>query len=413
MVAAAVETGPFDHLSDLLVGVPLPSTDAEEWRYSRVDRLETSRYRLAADLRGAGPLATVPDDVTGIIESLGATSGVAVLVDGALVHCELADAAAGAGVTFAVADSDDRGVADAAHDVFASLNRAVAESPIELDVPRTVRLDEPFVAISVVTSSGAVVAPRVTVRLGDGAAATLVELHRSGPVDALVVPVTEVTVGRDATLRHAVVQDLDVSATTVGSLTVTVEDNGTFDGWVAALGADWARLRMDCRLVGRGATGNLAALYAGTGDQMHDLRTFQDHIGRDTSSQLTFKGAVDDRSHAVYTGLIRIHPEGRGSNAVQSNRILTLSDEAWAESVPNLEIEQNDVRCAHASTVGPVDADQRFYLESRGVPGDVAERLIVAGFFDEILEQCPSPSVAALVRPRVAAAIGDAGGASS
>ena len=413
MVAAAVETGPFDHLTALLVGASLPSTDAEEWRYSRVDRLDTSRYRLAAELRDDESLPAVPDEVTAIIESLGATSGVVVLVDGALVLCELDAEAAGAGATFAAVPSTDRAVDATDHDVFASLNRAVAESPIELVVPRAVRLDAPFVVVSVVTSAGSVVAPRVTVRLADGAAATLVEVHRSGPVDALVVPVTDVTVGRDATLRHAVVQDLADSATTVGSLVVTVEDNGTFDGWVAALGADWARLRMDCRLVGRGATGNLAALYTGTGDQMRDLRTFQDHIGRDTSSQLTFKGAVDDRSHAVYTGLIRIHPEGRGSNAVQSNRILTLSDEAWAESVPNLEIEQNDVRCAHASTVGPVDADQRFYLESRGVPSDVAERLIVSGFFDEILDRCPVAAVAALARPGIAEALGDAGASGS
>lgn len=413
MVAAAVETGPFDHLTDLLAGVPLPSTDAEEWRYSRVDRLDVSRYRRAADLRGGDALPDAPADAAAVIESLGETSGVVVLVDGALVRCELAPEASDAGATFATVASVDRAVDDADHDVFASLNRVVAESPIELVVPRAVRLDAPFVVVSVATSAGAVVAPRVSVRLDDGAAATLVEVHRSGPVDALVVPVTEVAVGRDATLRHAVVQDLDASATTVGSLVVTVDDNGTFDGWVAALGADWARLRMDCRLVGRGATGNLAALYTGTGDQMHDLRTFQDHVGRDTSSQLTFKGSVDDRSHAVYTGLIRIQPNGRGSNAVQSNRILTLSDDAWAESVPNLEIEQNDVRCAHASTVGPVDADQRFYLESRGVPSDVAERLIVAGFFDEILERCPVGPLAALVRPRVAEALGDTGGATS
>jgi Fe-S cluster assembly protein SufD len=136
---------------------------------------------------------------------------------------------------------------------------------------------------------------------------------------------------------------------------------------------------------------------------MRDLRTFQDHLDRDTTSNLAFKGAVGGRAHAVYTGLIRIHPEARGSNAEQSNRIMTLSDEAWAESVPNLEIEHNDVRCAHASTVGPVDADQRFYLESRGVPTEVAERLIVAGFFDEVLDRCPVPGVADLVRPRVAA----------
>jgi Fe-S cluster assembly protein SufD len=114
-----------------------------------------------------------------------------------------------------------------------------------------------------------------------------------------------------------------------------------------------------------------------------------------------FKGAVGGQSRSIYTGLIRVEKDARGTNAFQTNRNLKLSDTAWAESVPNLEIETNDVKCSHASTVGPVDEEQVFYLESRGVPTEIAERLIVAGFFDEVLEQFP---VAAAV-PLIAAAI--------
>ena len=139
---------------------------------------------------------------------------------------------------------------------------------------------------------------------------------------------------------------------------------------MAAFGGEYARLRTDCRLVGRGASGNLVSLYFGDGHQMLDFRTFQDHAAPDTTSDLLFKGAVDDDSHSVYTGLIRVRPTARGTNAFQTNRNIKLSDRAWAESVPNLEIENNDVRCSHASTVGPIDDEQRFYLESRGVPPD-------------------------------------------
>ena len=134
---------------------------------------------------------------------------------------------------------------------------------------------------------------------------------------------------------------------------------------------------------------------------MLDLRTFQEHRAPDTTSNLLFKGAVGDHSHSVYTGLIRIKPDARGSNAVQTNRNLKLSEHAWAESVPNLEIENNDVHCSHASTVGPVDEDQRFYLESRGVPTAVADRLIVGGFFDEVLDDLPVPQLAESVRARL------------
>ena len=121
----------------------------------------------------------------------------------------------------------------------------------------------------------------------------------------------------------------------------------------------------------RGSTRQVALYFAG-GEQMHNFRTIQDHDAPHTTSDLLFKGAVQDSARSVYTGLIRIRPHARGTSAFQTNRNLTLSEGAWAESVPNLEIETNDVRCSHASTVGPIDADQRFYLESRGIPTSIA-----------------------------------------
>jgi len=129
----------------------------------------------------------------------------------------------------------------------------------------------------------------------------------------------------------------------------------------------------------------------------------QDHAAPKTTSDLLFKGAVLDHAKSVYTGLIRIRPNAKGSVAFQTNRNLTLSEGSWAESVPNLEIETNDVKCSHASTVGPIDEEQRFYLESRGIPPEVAERLVVLGFFDEVLEQLPVGPLASELRARVGA----------
>ena len=135
-----------------------------------------------------------------------------------------------------------------------------------------------------------------------------------------------------------------------------------------ALGGDYARVRTEARVSGAGASTRQVALYFAGGDQMHDFRTIQDHDAPHTTSDLLFKGAVQDRARSVYTGLIRIRTHARGTDAFQTNRNLTLGEQAWAESVPNLEIETNDVRCSHASTVGPIDPEQRFYLESRGIP---------------------------------------------
>jgi len=112
---------------------------------------------------------------------------------------------------------------------------------------------------------------------------------------------------------------------------------------------------------------------------------------------------VQDHAKSVYTGLIKIRHDAKGSQAFQTNRNLTLSSGAWAESVPNLDIETNDVKCSHASTVGPIDEEQRFYLESRGIPPEIAERLVVLGFFDEVLEQLPVGPLAAQLREQVGA----------
>jgi Fe-S cluster assembly protein SufD len=210
-------------------------------------------------------------------------------------------------------------------------------------------------------------------------------------------------VERDARLGFLTVQDLGPRVWQVATQVANVDAQATLTSSLAAFGGEYARLRTDCRLVGRGASGNLISLYFGAGHQMLDLRTFQDHAAPDTTSDLLFKGAVDDDSHSVYSGLIRVRPAARGTNAFQTNRNIKLSDRAWAESVPNLEIENNDVRCSHASTVGPIDDEQRFYLESRGVPTDEAERLIVSGFFDEVLGRSPVPAVVPLLRSTVGA----------
>jgi Fe-S cluster assembly protein SufD len=134
---------------------------------------------------------------------------------------------------------------------------------------------------------------------------------------------------------------------------------------------------------------------------MLDFRTLQDHDAPNTHSDLLFKGAVEDAAHSVYSGLVRLRPQAQKARAYQTNRNLVLSEGAGAESIPNLEIEANDVRCSHASAVGPIDDDQRYYLESRGVRPDEAERLIVLGFFDDVFERLPLSSLSRRLRGAV------------
>jgi Fe-S cluster assembly protein SufD len=195
---------------------------------------------------------------------------------------------------------------------------------------------------------------------------------------------------------------LDRSAWQLGYVASRIERDGSLRSFSAALGGDYARLCTHSTLGGEAASSELLAAYLGDGTQVQDMRTFQEHAAPRTRSNLIFMGAVDDSARSVYSGLIRIHKGARKSNAAQTNRNLVLSDGAHADSVPNLDIEENDVRCSHASAVGPIDRAQRFYVESRGVPPHVAERLILLGFFDDLLGRAPEPGVAQYLRGVVA-----------
>jgi Fe-S cluster assembly protein SufD len=379
----------------------LPTTEEEVWRYSRIDDLDLDAY---APLSSSNePVADAPTS-----HLLSQVAGTIVVVDGRIARTELDPRWAERGVTLGpVADRPDGadllGAVPGEVDRLTALHDAFSVDPVALVVPDGVTVDQPFLIVDHVATAGAATFPHLIVRLGADAEATVVDHHTGDDVDALVVPIIELAVGPSARLHYLNLQERGPRTWQIASQRSRVEGQATLVAAQAALGGAYARTRADCRLAGRGATGNLLAVYYGDDDQTLDFRTFQDHAAPDTTSNLLFKGAVAGRSRSVYTGLIRVRPEGRGTNAFQTNRTIKLSDDAWAESVPNLEIENNDVHCSHASAVGPIDEEQRFYLESRGVPPSVAERLIVAGFFDEVLDQYPAPEAAASIRAGVAA----------
>lgn len=331
------------------------------------------------------------------------------MVDGVVSVGEVPADWTARGVVIAAASTLDEAaaglgtVATDGPDVFASWNDAFLTDAVVVSVPRGVELDRPVVVHHHLASAGVAVFPRLVVRLGDGAAATVVDRVTSGDAAVLSVPLTELDLARGSRLRHLHVQELGAAGWQIGSLVARIDQEADLSAALVGLGGDYARLRTDVHLAGRGANGDLTSAYFGERDQTLDFRTFQHHDAPDTTSNLLFKGAVGGRSRSVYTGLIRVDKEARGTNAFQTNRNIKLSDDAWAESVPNLEIETNDVRCSHASTVGPVDPEQHFYLESRGVPPTAADRLIVAGFFDEVLRDLPAVGAIDGVRAAFAA----------
>ena len=131
----------------------------------------------------------------------------------------------------------------------------------------------------------------------------------------------------------------------------------------------------------------MLGVFFADGTQHFDHRSVQDHVAPSCTSDLLYKGALKGASRAVYSGWVHVRKDAQKTNAMQTSRNIVLSDRAKADAIPNLEIEANDVRCGHAASVGPVEEEQLFYLQSRGIPRDVAERLIVFGFFQEVLDR--------------------------
>ena len=207
---------------------------------------------------------------------------------------------------------------------------------------------------------------------------------------------TELVAEDGAALAYVSLQTLPDEDWSIARLAARGGGGSVLRTFTVGLGASYDRVRADVSVDGKDAHSEILSTYLGDGTQVHDIRTLQDHVAPRTTSELLCQGAVAGLSRSVYSGLIRVHRGAVRSDARQTNHNLVLSEGAHADSVPNLDILENDVRCSHASTVGPVDEDQRYYIESEWrVARSVAEGLIVGRFFDDIISQAPIPAVSA------------------
>ena len=375
----------------------MPTDALEEWRYSRIGDFDLDRYRLADATDGQ--YRSDPED---LLDALGGVALVVHTYDGRAAGTptargvEVSDLAAGGAAPRLSPASDP--------DPYSTLNRAFAPSWLTVRAAPGTRAGT-VVLVHHVSDGPIAVFPRLAVEAGRGSELSVVEMIVGGS-GGFVAPVTVLDVGDAAHLSYTQLQLLDRSVWQVASQSSFVGRDASLVSAAVALGGDYARLRTASSLVAPGANGKLLALYFGSGSQMHDFRTVQHHVAPKTQSELVYKGVVANESHSVYSGLIRVDKGAGGTNAMQTNRNLVLNEGAHADSVPNLEIEDNDVRCSHASAVGPIADDQRFYLESRGVPTRVAERLIALGFMDDLLEQLPVKALAPSLRSMLAAKLG-------
>jgi Fe-S cluster assembly protein SufD len=242
---------------------------------------------------------------------------------------------------------------------------------------------------------GAAVFPHTLLVVGEGSEVTFIDRYVSPALGrALSDSVVEIYAQDGAHVRYVAIQEYGEGVTHLAVQRARVGRDAQVRSLGVAFGASLSRAEVETILAEDGGTSEMLGVYFGDGDQHIDHRSIQDHVGSRTSSDLLYKGAMRDRSNAIYTGTVIIEQGAHRCDAYQTNRNILLSETSRAHSVPNLEILTNDpTRCGHAASVGPVGEDELFYLMSRGIPRKEAERLIVFGFFQEVLDRVDIPEV--------------------
>jgi Fe-S cluster assembly protein SufD len=275
-------------------------------------------------------------------------------------------------------------------------------------VPDGVVLEEPILGQHFSHQGGTAVLPHTLIVAGRGARFYYLDEYISEVEEAAGYRSgsAEIFLGEGSEVGYVAIQKWGRNAWHLADQRARLEKDSKLRLFNVTLGARFSKTRVEASLVGQGADAELKAIYFASGEQFFDFHTLQDHQVGNTRSDLLFKGALQDVARTVYAGLIRIEKGAARSDAYQANRNLVLSDHAKATSIPMLEIDNNDVRCTHGATVGPVDPQHLFYLRSRGIPEATAKRMIVQGFFGDVLERIPFEQARRLVETELEARLG-------
>jgi Fe-S cluster assembly protein SufD len=391
------------HAWSVFEDTPFPSTRSEEWRYT-----DLSKVVDLADLRLAtqGALAENGSRPAGLVAAMDedhAAAGHTLLIDGSVVHVDLDPGLAEQGVILtslksAVTEHGELLEELLATEVvppedgkFEALNAALWTDGVLLYVPKDVQLDLPIRATRWLSKAGSAVCTRTLILAEPGSRVSYVEELLSDDFErrTLVSSAVEVIARDGAQVQYVSIQRLGRETFCQSAQRTLAHRNSTLNTLNVNLGASVSRLDLNARLLGPGAHSEMLGLYFGDEDQHFDHNTSQDHVAPETGSDLLYKGALDERSRAAFRGIIRVHRGAQGTDAYQTNRNLLLSDEARADSLPNLEIEADDVKCSHGASVGQLDSEALFYLRSRGLSEQQAERLVVLGFLGDVISRLP------------------------
>jgi Fe-S cluster assembly protein SufD len=279
---------------------------------------------------------------------------------------------------------------------FAALHQALVSSGTFLYVPRGVEIELPIEIFHWLHGENASVFPHLLLVTDELAKVTVIEHFRSSDPQrpGFACGVNDLIAGPGAKVTYVCAQSWRENVVALQINSTTVDHDASTMSLNLHLGAKYSRFESLSRLIGDGGRSDLLAVSVANGTQEFDARTLQDHVSPHTASDLLYKNALDDRARCIFGGLIRVEPHAHFTDAYQKVRNLLLSDDAEANSMPGLEILADNVRCTHGATSGQIEEDQMFYLRSRGIPTKIAQRLLVTGFLDEVIQRLDHPAIA-------------------
>jgi Fe-S cluster assembly scaffold protein SufB len=362
----------------------------------RAVALETAT--LVRSPRTARVFTELPPDIDGLL----------VIDEGDVTEAALSPEAIAAGVELTtiadlasraphrVRELIDGGASLPADDRFAQLTRALWSQGVVLDIPDGVHLARPIILRWRAGAADRALVSRTVIALGEGAAATVLEelvaSDAAAPdvAQSFLAGTLEVHLGRGARLEVSSLQELPVTTIAFQHRSARIGEGATLHWALAQLGSRLVRSRVDNHLAGDRASVEQVEIVFGGGDQLFDLTSFTHHAGRDTTGNLLSKGALLDRARSFMKGMIVIDRSAVGTDSFLGEFGMNLSKATRSVAIPSLEIDQPDCRrAAHASSVGPIDETQLFYLESRGIPPDEARKFIVMGFLEPVVARVP------------------------
>src|SRR5437773_8428013 len=359
--------------------LPLPSTTDEPWRFTDLKGFDPDAFVSNGHVGGQTPAG-----VAGSMLELDVAAVATVSEEG--IEIERAPE----GVTFEpLRDHELLGTLVGADEKFAAHNAALWEHGLLVHVSRGLALEKPLYVRVANTHEGGALFWRLLVVSEPESRFSVVEefVSQSPELSGYSNAVSELFVGDGAKVEYVSLQNLSPQTWHFAAHRAHADRDAELD-WVAGgFGSKKGKTRIQNDLAGPGATSRVTGAYFADGEQHLDYDTFQEHIAPNTTSDFAFKGALRDEASTVWRGMIRVEKDAQKTNAYQENRNLMLSPTAHADSIPGLEILANDVRCTHGATLGQVAREQLFYLMARGRSRAEAERLIVRGFFQDVLDR--------------------------